>query len=111
MDPGSRGLRHGDPGLGDADYPVLVDRARTHGKRIVLCAFSQSVSRDLLATAPLFPPEAELGIRLAEHGDFNISVQREPEQTDAGVDGALGRFVREMDRLEGRMNFVGYGML
>ena len=40
-------------GSGDADYQVLVDRARMYGKRIVVCAFSQSVSRDLLATAPL----------------------------------------------------------
>ena len=33
---------------GDADYQALVDRARLHGRRIVLCAFSQSVSRDML---------------------------------------------------------------
>ena len=98
-------------GSGDADYQVLVDRARTHGRRIVLCAFSQSVSRGMLAAAPLFPLEAELGIQLAEHGDINVSAQQEPEQTDAGVDDALGRFVREMDRLEGRLNFVGYSML
>ena len=98
-------------GSGDADYQVLVDRARLHGRRIVLCAFSQSVSRDMLATAPLFPLEAELGIRLAEHGDVNVSVQQVPEEDEAGVDDALERFVREMDRLEGRMNFVGYSML
>ena len=98
-------------GSGDADYQVLVDRARTHGKRIVLCVFSQSVSRDLLAAAPLFPLEAELGIQLAEHGDVNVVVQQEPEEDDAGDDDALARFVREMDRLEGRLNFVGYGML
>ena len=99
-------------GSGDADYQVLVDRARIHGRRIVLCAFSQSVSRDMLATAPLFPLEAELGIQLAEHGrrrtcPFSGSRSR----ADAGIDDALERFVREMDRLEGRMNFVGYSML
>ena len=98
-------------GSGDANYQVLVDRARAHGRRIVLCAFSQSVSRDMLATVPLFPLEAELGIQLAEHGDVNVSVQLEPEQIDAGIDDALERFVREMHRLEGRMNFVGYSML
>ena len=98
-------------GSGDADYQVLVDRARLHGRRIVLCAFSQSVSRDLLATAPLFPLEAELGIQLAEHGDVKVSVPQAPEEEEAGVDDALERFVREMDRLEGRMNFVGYSML
>ena len=54
-------------GSGDADYQALVDRASVHGRRIVLCAFSQSVSRDMLAAAPLFPLEAELGIQLAEH--------------------------------------------
>ena len=100
-------------GSGDADYQALVDRARVHGRRIVLCAFSQSVSRDMLAAAPLFPLEAELGIQLGEHGDVEVSVQQpsEPAETDAGVDDALERFVREMDRLEGRMNFVGYSML
>ena len=55
-------------GSGNADYQALVDRARVHGRRIVLCAFSQSVSPDMLAAAPLFPLEAELGMQLAEHG-------------------------------------------
>ena len=98
-------------GSGDADYQVLVDRARVHGRRIVLCAFSQSVSRDMLATAPFFPLEAELGIQLAEHGDVNVSLTVVPEVDDAGVDDILERFVREMHRLEGRLNFVGYSML
>ena len=100
-------------GSGDADYQVLVDRARLHGRRIVLCAFSQSVSRDMLATAPLFPLEAELGIRLAEHGDVDVEVAPAPAPvTDhGGVDDLLAKFVREMHNLESRMNFVGYGML
>ena len=42
---------------------------------------------------------------------MNVSVQQAPEEDDAGVDETLERFVREMDRLEGRMNFVGYSML
>ena len=98
-------------GSGDADYQVLVDRARLHGRRIVLCAFSQSISRDMLATAPLFPLEAELGIRLAEHGDVEVPLPEVVEGVDAGADDVLERFVREMHNLEGRMNFVGYGML
>ena len=98
-------------GSGDADYQILVDRARTYGKRIVLCAFSQSVSRDLLATAPLFPLEAELGIHLAEHGDVILDIAAEPDQDVAGTDGALERFVRGMYDLESRMHFVGYSML
>ena len=98
-------------GSGDADYQALVDRAWLHGRRIVLCAFSQSVSRDMLAAAPLFPLEAELGIQLAEHGDVDLSVQQTPAEDDTGTGDALERFVREMDRLEGRLNFVGYNML
>ena len=98
-------------GSGDADYQVLVDRARLHGRRIVLCAFSRSVSRDMLATAPFFPLEAELGIQLAEHGDVNVSLSAVSEVDDPGTDDALERFVREMHRLEGRLNFVGYTML
>ncbi len=98
-------------GSGDSDYQVLVDRARLQGRRIVLCAFSQSVSWDMLATAPLFPLEAELGIQVAEHGDVEVPVAVVHEVEDTGVDDLLGRFVREMDRLEGRMNFVGYSML
>ena len=97
-------------GSGDADYQALVDRARLHGTRIVLCAFSQSMSRDMLAAAPLFPLEAELGIHLAEHGDVPVSGQQETDDDDAGIDDGLERFVREMDRLEGRLNFVGYSM-
>ena len=98
-------------GSGDADYQVLVDRARLHGRRIVLCAFSQSVSRDMLATAPLFPLEAELGIQLAEHGDVEVPVSVVSDAEDDGVDDVLQRFVREMYQLESRMNFVGYSML
>ena len=98
-------------GSGDADYQALVDRARLHGRRIVLCALSQSVSRDMLSTAPLFPLEAELGMQLAEHGDVEVPVTAVPEAEDIGSDDVLQRFVREMDRLEGRLNFVGYSML
>ena len=98
-------------GSGDAGYQVLVDRARVHGRRIVVCAFSRSVSQDMLATAPFFPFEAELGIQTAEHGDVNVSHTAVPEVDDAGADDALERFVREMHQLEGRLNFVGYSML
>ena len=98
-------------GSGDADYQVLVDRARTYGKRIVLCAFSQSVSRDMLATAPLFPLEAELGIQVAEHGDVEIDPAAGAGDDEAETADILERFVRQMDRLEGRMQFVGYSML
>ena len=99
-------------GLGDADYQVLVDRALSNGKRIVLCAFSHSVSRDMLATAPLFPLEAELGIQTAEHGDVNVDIVATiPENDDAESDEVLERFVRQMYHLESRMNFVGYSML
>ena len=98
-------------GSGDSDYQALVDRARLYGRRIVLCAFSQSVSRDMLAAAPLFPLEAELGIQLAEHGDVEAPVAAVPEAEDVGADDVLERFVKEMYQLEARMNFVGYGML
>ena len=97
-------------GSGDADYQVLVGRARSYGKRIVLCAFSQSVSRDMLATAPLFPLEAELGIQLGEHGDVDVRPTAEPKDEGDGDD-VLERFVRQMYDLERRMNFVGYSML
>ena len=93
-------------GSGDSDFQILVDRARELGRRIVLCAFSQSVARDMLAVAPLFPLEAELGIQLAEHGDVPLQ-----EQVDAVAQDVLSVFVREMAKLEARMNFVGYNML
>ena len=91
---------------GDSDFQILVDRAREMGRRIVLCAFSQSVARDMLAVAPLFPLEAELGIQLAEHGDVPVL-----EQQEAAAQDILQIFVREMSKLESRMNFVGYNML
>ena len=98
-------------GSGDADYQALVDRARVHGRRIVLCAFSQSVSRDMLAAAPLFPLEAELGIQLAEHGDVNLDLPAVSEEGDAGIDDVLERFIRQMYKLEGRLSLVGYSIL
>ena len=91
---------------GDSDFQILVDRAREMGRRIVLCAFSQSVARDMLAVAPLFPLEAELGIQLAEHGDVPVQ-----EHQEAAAQDVLQIFVREMSKLESRMNFVGYNML
>ena len=91
---------------GDSDFQILVDKAREMGRRIVLCAFSQSVARDMLAVAPLFPLEAELGIQLAEHGDVPVQ-----EQQEAALQDTLHVFVREMGKLENRMNFVGYNML
>ena len=97
-------------GSGDSDYQVLVDRARARGRRIALCAFSGSVARDLLSSAPLFPLEAELGIQLAEHGDVEVVAEAPPENA-AGADDDLGRFIREMYELENRLNFVGLGML
>ena len=91
-------------GSGDADYQALVDRARVHGRRIVLCAFSRSVSRDMLAAAPLFSLEAELGIQLAKHGDVNLDLSAVPEAHDEEIDDVLERFVREMYNLEGRLS-------
>ena len=98
-------------GSGDSDYQVLVDRARARGRRIVLCAFSGSVARDLLSSAPLFPLEAELGIQLAEHGDVKVALPEAPAENSVVADDVLGRFVREMYELESRLNYVGLGML
>ena len=61
----------------------------------------------MLATAPSFRLEAELGIRTAEQGDVNVTFSVVPEVDDAGIDGALERFVGEMHRLD----FVSYSML
>lgn len=97
-------------GSGDSDYQVLVDRARAMGRRVILCAFSQSVARDMLAVAPLFPLEAELGIQLAEHGDVEVQLPT-PEEEEQAFQDVLHVFIREMSKLEGRMNFVGYSML
>ncbi len=99
-------------GSGDSDYQVLVDRARGRDRRIILCAFSQAVGREMLAAAPLFPLEAELGIHQAEHGDVAVRTNAPPEDaSSSGDDAALDTFITEMNRLEGRMNFVGYSML
>ena len=99
-------------GSGDSDYQVLVDRARARDRRIILCAFSPAVGREMLAAVPLFPLEAELGIHLAEHGDVAVRTSALQENVSSyGNDVALGTFITEMDRLEGRMNFVGYSML
>ncbi len=93
-------------GSGDSDYQALVDRAKSNGRRIIICAFSQSVARDMLAVAPLFPLEAELGFRLPEHGAI-----AEGDGMHTSTQDALQTFVRQMDRLETAMNFVGYNKL
>ena len=93
-------------GSGDSDYQALVERANDNERRIIVCAFSQSVARDMLAVAPLFPLEAELGFRLPEHGA--LPSQADVEQHSQDV---LQSFVRQMDRLEGSLNFVGYNKL
>ena len=99
-------------GSGDSDYQVLVDRARGRDRRIILCAFSQVVSGEMLAAAPLFPLEAELGIHLAGHGDVEVRTHTPPEDASAASnDAVISAFITEMDRLEGRMHFVGYSML
>ena len=99
-------------GSGDSDYQVLVDRARARGRRIILCAFSQAVGREMLAAAPLFPLKAELGIHLAEHGDVNVPAPASPPDAPAPAgDAALSTFITEVNRLEGRMNFVSYSVL
>ena len=93
-------------GSGDSDYQALVDRAKSNGRRIIICAFSQSVARDMLAVAPLFPLEAELGFTLPEHGNLAAGDGELMSTQDA-----LQIFVRQMDRLETAMNFVGYNKL
>ena len=93
-------------GSGDSDYQALVDRAKSNGRRIILCAFSQSVARDMLAVAPLFPLEAELGFRLPEHGTLPSPAETQQHSRDV-----LQSFVRQMDRLESSLNFVGYNKL
>ena len=93
-------------GSGDSDYQALVERAKNNGRRIIICAFSQSVARDMLAVAPLFPLEAELGFRLPEHGTLPS-----PEETQQQSQDVLQSFVRQMDRLENSLNFVGYNKL
>ena len=93
-------------GSGDSDYQVLVDKARDRGQRIIMCAFSQSVARDMLAIAPLFPLEAELGFQYSEHGDIPIT-----ELGPNTIDDALHIFIKGVDDLEHRLHFVGYSKL
>ena len=93
-------------GSGDSDYQALVERAKNNGRRIIVCAFSQSVARDMLAVAPLFPLEAELGFRLPEHGTLPSPAETQQQSQDV-----LQTFVRQMDRLESSLNFVGYNKL
>ena len=115
MDQGPGGLRDGDPGFGGCRLPgLLVDRATA--PRTAHCA---------VRLQPVGVP-GHAGHRaavsagggaghpdLAEHGDVQRPVRSPEAEEDRWqrIDDALERFVREMDRLEGRLNFVGYGML
>ena len=121
---------------GDSDFQVLIDRAKHYDKRLIMCAFSTSVARDMLAAAPLFPLEAELGSTRSQPGAIPVTLQQpsatQPEAstgpTDDGdpevrpalpaesgdqppADPAISRFIQGMDGLESRLAFVGYSML
>ena len=98
-------------GSGDSDFQALVDRAKKMDKRIILCAFSASVARDILASAPLFPLEAELGIQLSEHGDVQAELIVTEEDQQNQQEPPLETCLKEMYKLENRMSFVGYNML
>ena len=66
----------------------------------------------MLAAVPPFPVEAELGIHLTEHGDAEIKMLALREiASSSGNDVVLSTVITEMNRLKGRMNFVGYSML
>ena len=90
---------------GDSDYEALVQRATLHGARIIISAFSDSISRDMLAAAPFFPLEAELPVVPPP--------QWEPEDT-AGMTrtkATLEPLVQMMEHLESTLKFVGYTRL
>ena len=73
---------------------------------------SQQVGLGMLAAVPPFPLEAELGIHLTEHGDAEIKMLAPREiASSSGNDVVLSTVITEMNRLKGRMNFVGYSML
>ena len=103
---------------GDSDFQVLIDRARQHSKRIVICAFSPSVARDMLSAAPLFPLEAELDTGRSQHGDLPMRDFAATGTASTAVDAeapdenrAVIQFVQQMHQLETRLAFVGYNML
>ena len=121
---------------GDSDFQVLIDRAKHHDKRVILCAFSTSVARDMLAAAPLFPLEAELGTTHSQPGAIPVTLHQpsasQPEASDEPTDDGdpeirhalpaesgdeppadptILRFVQNMHQLESRLAFVGYSML
>ena len=65
--------------------------------RIILCAFSQAVGREMLSAAPLFPLEAELRIHLAEHGDVKVKTNAPRDDASlCGNDVTVGAFITEM---------------
>ena len=98
-------------GSGDADYQALVDRARVHGRRIVLCAFSQSVSRDMLAR-PRYSRLTPSWVSSWRNTTTSTWTSRLiPRRATPGIDNVLVRFIQEMYRLEGRLSLVGYSML
>lgn len=91
-------------GSGDSDYQALVDRAKSNGILIIMCAFSDIVARDMLAATPLFPLEAQLGIKPSEMGEVTYI-----EKNDSWND--VSAFIRQMSKLESNMNFIGYSKL
>jgi hypothetical protein len=98
-------------GSGDADYQALVDRARVHGRRIVLCAFSQSVSRDMLARPRYSSLRPSWVSSWRNTATSTWTSRLIPRRATPGIDDVLVRYIREMYKLEGRLSLVGYSML
>ena len=93
---------------GDSDFEFLAEKCRDKDMRVVLCSFSQMVSRDMLSVVAVFPLEAELdNFRVPEHG----LVQIEEAEADGNYDEPLRVFVHNVRRIDGRLDFVGYGKL
>ena len=89
---------------GDSDYEALVRRAKQGNRRVIICAFSKSIARDLLNTAPVFPLEAELGIEdpgSPQYGEMQAN----------GDSRLLPIFIQKMDHFERQLQFVGYNRL
>ena len=90
---------------GDSDYEPLVQRAMLHSTRIIICAFSDSISRDMLAVAPFFPLEAELpALRPPQCGPEDTAGMTRTKAT-------LEPLVQMMEHLESKLRFVGYTRL
>lgn len=88
-------------GSGDSDFQELIRRARNRGKKVVICAFGDTIASELKTMTPIFPLEAELGLTPKALKPSTL-----PGFPTEGPESQTRTFVMRFDSLERTLPYV-----